>query len=81
MAEEEKAEETEVQRGKGLWETVSSTVGNKPMGAMDPKDKRDSRILKAYEDRPAYRDEQKMKDMEDSVNKPPRSIGERIEGR
>jgi hypothetical protein len=81
MAEEEKSKDQKVQRGKGLWETVSGTQGNKPVGPMDAKEKRDSRILKAYEDRPSHRDEQKMKDMEDSVNKPPRSIGERIEGR
>lgn len=81
MADEGKSEEPKVQRGKGLWETVSGTVGNKPMGPTDAKDKRDSRILKAYEDQSSHRDEQKMKDMEDSVNKPARSIGERIEGR
>jgi hypothetical protein len=81
MADEDKSEEPKVQRGKGLWETVSGTVGNKPMGPTDSKEKRDSRILKNYEDRPAHRDEQKMRDLEDSVNKPARSIGERIEGR
>jgi hypothetical protein len=75
MADKEKKE------WKSMNETLAGVSGNKPPGKSDTKSKKEKQILGFYADQPSYRNEQIMKDLEDTVNKPPKSIGERIERR
>ena len=78
MAEEEKEEQ---QRVGSFYETLNKTAGNKPLGPSDEKKKKEERILGFYADRPSFRNEKIMKDLENTVNEAPKSIGERIEKR
>ncbi|MDQ4149082.1 MAG: hypothetical protein M3164_03695 [Actinomycetota bacterium] len=74
-------DEEEEQKIASMQETLSKVSGNKPLGPSDPRKKKEERILGFYADRPSLRNEQIMKDLENTVNEPPKSIGERIEKR
>jgi hypothetical protein len=73
------ADEQEEQ-GKSMYDKIMSVPGAKPIGKQEGKKKAGDHILKSYEDRPSSRDESIMENFADSVNKPAKSIGERLEG-
>lgn len=79
MAEEPEATEPQ-QDGKGMYESIMEVPGTKVIGLPPDKKKQNEQILKAYADSEQTRDPRIMKEFEDSMNHPPRSIGERIEG-
>ena len=71
---------TDESKGKGgMYDKIMSTPGAKAIGPTPDKKKAAETILGYYEDRPATRDESIMEDFADSVNKPAKSIGERLE--
>jgi hypothetical protein len=63
-----------------MYDKIMNVPGAKPIGKPEDKKKAADHILKSYEDRASSRDESIMENFADSVNKPARSIGERIEG-
>lgn len=76
MTEEQEPKE----KSKSMYETIMNVPGTKKIGAPPDKKKAADRILAAYQDSSSERDEDLQKNLADSVNQPPRSIGERIEG-
>lgn len=79
MTEEPEATEPQQDR-KGMYESIMDVAGTKVIGLPPDKKKQGDQLLKAYADREETRDPRIMKEFEDSMNHPPRSIGERIEG-
>lgn len=77
MAEEE--EETKT-GSKSMYETIMNVEGTKRIGAPPDKKKAAERILAAYQGATSERNEDIQRDLANSVNEPPKSIGERIEG-
>lgn len=77
MAEEE--EETKT-GSESMYETIMNVEGTKKIGNPPDKKKAADRILAAYEGTTSERNEDLQKDLANSVNEPPKSIGERIEG-
>lgn len=69
----------EEQDKKSMMEKIMSVPGAKVIGKQEDKKKAAERIMKAYEDRPSFRNEKIMEDFEDSVHHDAKSIGERIE--
>ncbi|MEX2588527.1 MAG: hypothetical protein WD602_11145 [Actinomycetota bacterium] len=65
---------------KSMYETIMNVPGTKQIGAPPDKKKAADRILAAYQDSTSERNEELQKNLADSVNDPPKSIGERIEG-
>lgn len=77
MTEEEEATKT---GSKSMYETIMGVEGTKKIGAPPDKKKAADRILAAYQGETSERNEDIQKDLANSVNEPPKSIGERIEG-
>lgn len=78
MTEEEEA--TKKTGSKSMYETIMGVAGTKQIGAPPDKKKAADRILAAYEGATSERNEDIQRDLANSVNEPPKSIGERIEG-
>lgn len=74
---------TEEQEGKkrsrSMYETIMEVPGAKAIGAPPDRKKAADRLVSAYQDSTSRRDEGIMERFADSVNQPPRSIGERME--
>lgn len=79
MAEER--DQPKDEQKKSMIETIMTVQGAKVLGPPGDKKKAADRIMASYEDAPSFRNEKIMKDFEDTVNKPAKSIGERIEER
>ena len=76
------AEEQDEKKGgqqKSMMESIMGVPGAKVIGKQGDKKKAADQIMKAYEDRPSFRNEKIMEDFEDSVHHEAKSIGERIE--
>lgn len=78
MTEEE--EEDTKTGSKSMYETIMNVEGTKQIGAPPDKKKAADRILAAYQGETSERNEDIQRDLANSVNEPPKSIGERIEG-
>lgn len=74
------ADEVEKKAQKEMVETIMEVEGTKKIGPPPDRKKAAEHILKSYADRPETRDPRIMENFENSMNEPPRSIGERIEG-
>lgn len=73
MAEEEGS------KSKPMIETIMNVQGTKKLGPPPDRKKNNEKILAAYADRAETRDPRYMQGMEDSMNKAPKSLGERID--
>ncbi len=62
-----------------LVETIMNVEGTKKLGPPGDRKKNNEKILAAYADQAETRDPRFMKGMEDSMNRDPKSLGERID--
>jgi hypothetical protein len=72
-------EEAEKKVTKPMVETIMNVEGTKKIGPAPDRKKNNEKILAAYADRPETRDPRYMQGMEESMNKAPKSLGERID--
>jgi hypothetical protein len=75
MAEEEHTDQT-----RSIGEIIQKIPGAHQFGPIDDRKKRQAAISTFYEDQEETRDVRIQAALEETVNEPPRSIGERIEG-
>lgn len=73
-------EETTKPGSRPMIETFMGVEGTKKIGPAPDRKKAAEHLLKAYSDSPETRDNAIMKNFENSVNEPAKSIGERIDG-
>jgi hypothetical protein len=73
------ADEEAKKGSRPMVETIMNVEGTKKIGPPPDRKKNNEKILAAYADRPETRDPKYMQGMEDSINKAPKSLGERID--